>query len=654
MTGRAGRAAAALLTGSIVLLAGCAAAPPAEETRRLGNLTVQGVPPVPATLEERLRRYRNTRDARVMGWLGDSLMVSTRFGNTRQLHRVDRPKGARRQMTFFDEPVAAARVAAREAPGGFVYLRDTGGSEFFQLYWYDLESGESRLLSDGSSRYINVVWDNDGERFAYTTTERNGRDWDIHLRDPDGGARVALEAGGAGWLVEDFAPDDRHLLVSRYVSINESHLYELSLEDGSLTPLLQEAPTMAVGQARYTPDGSGVLFTSDMGAEFLRLHRLDLASGEVDVLTADIPWNVETFEVSPDGEHLAFAVNEDGYSRLYLWHLPEYGRVALPEVPRGMVSDLTFHPGGRRLAFSLSQPTAPTDVYSLDLDRRTGSRWTESEVGGLPEARFVAPELVRYPTFDSVDGAARRIPAFVYRPDDPGQHPVLVAIHGGPEAQYRPYFSSSLQYYVNELGMAVVAPNVRGSAGYGKSYLKLDDGRRREDAVRDIGALLDWISVQPDLDADRVVVSGGSYGGYMVLASLVHYSDRLAAGVERVGISNFVTFLTNTEDYRRNLRRAEYGDERDPDMRAFLEGISPLTRVDDIARPLLIMQGANDPRVPASESEQIFEALRANDVPAWYVLAGDEGHGFRKKTNRDFAAAATALFLERFVLEGAP
>jgi dipeptidyl aminopeptidase/acylaminoacyl peptidase len=393
-----------------------------------------------------------------------------------------------------------------------------------------------------------------------------------------------------------------------------------------------------------------VFFTSDMGAEFLRLHELDLGSRTLRVLTGDIAWDVEMFAMSPSGDHLAFAVNEDGYSRLYVWRLPERRRVALPAIPEGIVAELLFHPSGDRLGFSLSRPTAPTDVYSVHLTERSLTRWTRSETGGLDPEGFIAPERIAYPTFDSVDGIQRRIPAFVYRPVGPGPHPVYISIHGGPEAQYRPYFSEALQYYVRELGMAVVLPNVRGSSGYGKSYLKLDNAALREDSVRDIGALLDWIGEQPDLDPERVVVSGGSYGGYMVLASLVHYSDRLAAGVERVGISNFVTFLTSTEDYRRDLRRAEYGDERDPQMRAVLERISPLNHVDRIQRPLLITQGANDPRVPAGESEQIYQALAAAGTPVWYVLALDEGHGFRKKTNSDYAAAATVLFLQRYGL----
>jgi dipeptidyl aminopeptidase/acylaminoacyl peptidase len=647
---------AVAVTVLYAMLWGCAApapAPPAdaETVNRIGNLVVRNVPDVPPALFERLQQHQNTRAARLQGWLGDGVLVSTRFGDTQQLHRVGVPGGARRQLTFFNEPVAGAMTAPPGSDDGFLYLSDRGGSEFFQLYWFDLGSGDSQLLSDGRSRYTQVVWANAGDRFAYTTTERDGRAWDVHIQDRDGNVTVALEHGDLGWMVQAFAPDDRRLLLTRYVSINESYLYELDLDRGALIPLLDRGRPVAVHQAAYTGDGRGVLFTADLGGEFLRLNQLDLDSGAVEALTGDVVWDVEAFALSHDGAQLAFTVNEGGFSRLFVWRLPSRTPVALPAMRRGIISELSFHPDGSHLGFSLSLPTAPTDVYSIDLERRRTVRWTASETGGLDPERFVAPQLISYPTFDEVAGEPRRIPAFVYRPAGDGPHPVLVTIHGGPEAQYRPFFSPALQYYVGDLGMAVIAPNVRGSAGYGRTYLKLDDGLLREDSVRDIGALLDWIATQPDLDASRVVVSGGSYGGYMVLASLVHYSDRLAAGVNRVGISNFVSFLTNTEDYRRDLRRAEYGDERDPVMRAFLERISPLNNVERIRRPLLIVQGANDPRVPASESEQIYQALRGLEVPVWYILALDEGHGFRKKLNVDYTGAATALFLQRFSLD---
>jgi dipeptidyl aminopeptidase/acylaminoacyl peptidase len=640
----------------IVLLGGCAS-PGGEDTSRpadaeqIGNLVVSGVPEIPQALTERLRQYQNTRYASVRGWVGDELLIATRFAETAQLHRVAAPLGARSQVTFFKEPVTQAYLPPAVNNLGFVYARDVGGSEFYQLFFYDWADASSTMLTDGKSRYSSVVWDRQGERFAYTTTERNGRSWDIHIQSLDGERVIALETQSGAWGAEDWSPDGSRLLVSRYDSINESYAYQLDLGTGKLQPVLDEALKVSIGSVQYSADGKGVYFTSDLGAEFLRLHYKDLASGDIDVLTGDVPWNVEQFVVSPDGQRLALTINEDGSSRLAVWQLPGRTPLALPELPIGMIGNLAFSGDNTQLAFSLNQPNAPTDVYSIDLAERSLTRWTQSEVGGLDTAGLAVPELISYPTFDQQAGSPRQIPAYVYKPSTAGPHPVVISIHGGPEGQYRPRFSTMFQYMVNELDVAVIAPNVRGSAGYGKSYLQLDNGILREDSVKDIGALLDWVATQPDLDAQRVVVMGGSYGGYMVLAAMVHYSDRLAAGIESVGISNFVTFLTNTQDYRRDLRRAEYGDEREPEMRMVLESISPLNQVEKIQRPLLISQGANDPRVPASESAQIRDALSDAGTPVWYILALDEGHGFRKKVKLYYYTAATMMFLEKFLTD---
>jgi len=286
------------------------------------------------------------------------------------------------------------------------------------------------------------------------------------------------------------------------------------------------------------------------------------------------------------------------------------------------------------------------------LDHGDLVRWTTSEVGGLDSSAFRTPELIEFPTFDNDGESPRQIPAWIYKPRGTGPFPVVVSIHGGPEGQSRPSFSSTYQMWMDKLGVAVVIPNVRGSSGYGKSYLSLDNGFKREDSVRDIGALLDWITTQSDLDRERVAVFGGSYGGYMVLASAVHYSDKLKAAVDIVGISNFVTFLENTQDYRRDLRRVEYGDERDPAMRAHLEKISPLNNVDRITIPMLIAQGENDPRVPVTESKQVVEALRKQGQTVWFMNALNEGHGYRKKENRDIYQQATVLFLREHLTGG--
>jgi len=368
------------------------------------------------------------------------------------------------------------------------------------------------------------------------------------------------------------------------------------------------------------------------------------------LLTADIPWNVDGAALSDDRRRMAFTVNEDGWNTLYLLDTRSLRFRKVEGLPKGLVGSMRFSPDGRRLALTLNTARTPSDAHVLELGRgalRYGElvRWTESEVGGLDTARFVEPELIRYPTLDGRD-----IPAFVYQPEGKGPWPVLVYIHGGPEGQYRPGFSGTFQMWVSKLGVAVVAPNVRGSNGYGRDYVNLDNGYQREDSVKDIGALLDWIATRPDLDASRVAVYGGSYGGYMVLACATHYSARLRAAIDLVGISNFVTFLENTQPYRQDLRRVEYGDERDPRMRAFLERISPNNHVQKITIPMLVVQGQNDPRVPVTESEQIVKALRAGGKAVWYMNALNEGHGYRKKENRDVMDQAVVMFLRNHLL----
>jgi dipeptidyl aminopeptidase/acylaminoacyl peptidase len=475
------------------------------------------------------------------------------------------------------------------------------------------------------------------------TTERNGRSWDVHQQTLSGTVTKLFEPDDGYWYPLDWSPDGKRLLIKNRVSINISSVHELDIATRRLTPLLGAGKAVSIEHAAY--DGQGdVVYTSDENAEFLRLHRLDRSTREVEVLTQDIPWNIETFGFSPQYDKLLYAVNAGGLSKLGLMSWPSRVSQSVPELPKGILTSLAFAPDGTRVAIGLTSAVSPADVYVADLTGNKLTRWTRSEVGGLDQESFVDVDLIEYPTFDG-----RKIPAFVYQPQTPGPHPVVIYIHGGPEAQYRPYFSTTMQSYVNEMNVTVIAPNVRGSNGYGKSYLQLDNGKLREDSVKDIGALLDWIDTQDRYRSDRVAVMGGSYGGYMVLASMVHYGKRLAAAVDSVGISNFVTFLENTQPYRQDMRRVEYGDERDPDMRAHLQSISPLNHVERMVTPVLISQGANDPRVPASESEQIRIALDAAGVPAWYILAKDEGHGFRKKVNRDYDRVAKFAFLEQYL-----
>jgi len=508
------------------------------------------------------------------------------------------------------------------------------------------------MLTDGKSRNGGVSWNNKGDKYSYFSTKRNGTDWDIYVADKSNpeNAEMVLSEGGA-WGAVDWSPDDKSLLVGKYISANESYYYLLDVKSKSLTQINPSTEKIAYGGALFSKDGKGIFITSDQKSEFQRLRYYDLQTKKLTSLTDDINWDVESMTISDDGKNLAFTVNEDGMSKLYLLDAKEMKYMKAPGIPVGQVYGLSFHPDGEKLAMVLNTPQSSGDVYVMNLSDYSLQRWTYSETGGLNTSKFAIPELIHYPTFDEVDEKARMIPSFIYKPKGDGPHPVVIDIHGGPEGQAQPYFNPIVQYYVNEMGIAVIEPNVRGSSGYGKSYLLLDNGFKREESVKDIGKLLDWIEKQPYLDANRVAVTGGSYGGYMVLSSMFNYNDRIKCGVDIVGISNFVTFLENTQDYRRDLRRVEYGDERDPQMKEFLNNISPTTNAHKITKPLFVVQGLNDPRVPASEAEQIVEIVRKNDGQVWYLLAKDEGHGFRKKTNRDFYIWSEVLFLEEYLLK---
>jgi len=626
---------------------------PTERTTNDGNVVLQAVPEVPPEVVEGLRRYQNVRGANFQAWSEDgrAIYISTRFAEVSQLHRVDMAGGARHQLTFFDEPVRG--TSRPPGASNLVFTMDEGGSEFFQIFDFDPISGEHRRLTDGTSRNGSPSFSRDGKQMAYRSTRRNGSSNDVWMMNPANpdSARLLVEApDGTLWFPGDWSPDGSKLLILNYISITDSRIHLLDVATGEMTVVAggAENPASYLGvDPTFTADGESLLLATDLEGEFTQLYRRGLSGGPLEPVTEDIRWNVSALALSDDRSRAAFATNEDGVSRLYLLDPDSLAIERVDAVQAGVVGSMAFSPDGERLALTLSSSRTPGDVFTVDLASagRPMARWTTSEVGGLDTDQFAEPELVHYESFDG-----RMIPAFVYRPATPGPHPVVLSIHGGPEGQFRPRFNGTIQTWVGELGVAVIAPNVRGSAGYGKSYLRLDNGVLREDSVKDIGALLDWIASQDDLDAERVAVYGGSYGGYMVLASLVHYSARLRAAVDIVGISNFVTFLENTQDYRRDLRRPEYGDERDPEMRAHLERISPNRHVDRMTSPLFVAQGQNDPRVPVTESEQIVRDVRAAGQEVWYMNALNEGHGFRRKENRDLFQQLTVLFFERHLL----
>ena len=653
---------------SLVVAVGCtllAASLPAAETSSVlavpESIAAQNVPPIPRERVEDLLPYENLRAAIIEDWHPKErrILMRTRFAESPQLHEVGMPMGARTQLTFYNDPINDAQYRPSDAQQ-VVYSLNEAGAENFQFFLLDRRTGNAQRVTDGTHRYVSPLWSHTGKWLAFASNARNGTDMDIYIVDPSspGSERRLLEVKG-NWQPLDWSADDSRLLLAEFLSANESYFHWVdvaSRELHTVTPRnpRRDEPTVAYQNGLWSPDGRTIYATSDLDSEFQRLVRIDADTGRATVLSGDIPWDVESFDLADDGRLVAFLINEDGISMLHFLDTATGKSSPVPELPAGVASNPYFRPGSHEVAVSLAWARSPQDIYTFDPDGRRLERWTASEVGGLNAETFVVPDLIHYPTFDTAqDGSRRMIPAFVYRPSADrfkGRRPVYLNIHGGPEGQARPGFRGTENYLLNELGVALIYPNVRGSAGYGKSYLKLDNGRLREDSVKDIGALLDWIAMQPDLDASRVMVSGGSYGGYMTLASMTFYSDRLCCGWDSVGISNFVTFLENTQGYRRDLRRVEYGDERDPQMRAFLEGIAPAKRAGRITKPLLVTQGANDPRVPLAESDQIVAAVKSNGVPVWYLVAKDEGHGFGKKSNTDFQRAVVVEFVRRYLL----
>ncbi len=614
-----------------------------------GNLVLDNIPPVDSALTARLDDYMNSRGASFVDWLPDGgLLIATRFGDVEQLHRVMMPLGSREQLTFYREPVTSARAPRTPGAPGFVFLKDTGGNEMAQVYFYDAASRAVRMITDGKGLNGGLTWSRDGRRVAFHGTGRDSVSYDLYIAEPSGivAPRLVFNGFQKNWSVQDWSPDDSKLLINNFVSANESHLFVMDVASAALTPVSEGPETASVSQARFTPDGRGVYLITNRGGEFEQLKKVDLATGAVENLTGHIPWDIETFAVTDDGRFLAWVANVDGVSKLTIMNLARRSE-SLPPLPDGRIGRIGFDRAGNHLALSLESPQSPRDVFVVDTAANSIARYTRSEPGQIDPLQFVPAELVRFPTFDRANGGQRRIPAFVYRPRTPGPHPVFIEFHGGPESQAIPGFNTFTQFLVREMGFVVITPNVRGSSGYGKTFLNLDNGENREDAVKDIGALLVWIGAQRDLDAKRVFVAGGSYGGYMSLAAMVNFSERLRGGIDVVGISNFVTFLESTSAYRRNQRRPEYGDERLPGMRKYLQRISPLTNAARISRPLLVVQGLNDPRVPATESQQMVAKIRARGGEVWYLAAKDEGHGFKKKANRDFYQKTIVSFLEK-------
>ncbi|MEY4869939.1 MAG: hypothetical protein RIS11_1133 [Pseudomonadota bacterium] len=611
-------------------------------------LIADGMPAVPAELAAETRPYMEFRTAGFVGWhpIERRMMIATRFANTAQLHLVAQPMGMRKQVSFEAEPVGNGSWAPKTGDV-FVTQKDIGGNEFFQIH--TLKDGKLTMLTDGKSRNGLSAWSDDGELIAYSSTKRNGTDTDLYVmnpRDPST-ARMVAEVKGGGWSLAAFAPDKKSAVVGSYVSVTNTDLYMLDLASGVMTPIGDPKKDIAYGGAQFAPDGS-LWVTSDEGADFQRLGTLDAKTGKFTPRGPKENWDVDTFDIAPDGSFIAYVTNEAGMAKLKLLD-PKTNQVrTVDSLPAGIIGGLEISEWGE-IGITFTSARSAADAYSVDPKTMAVTRWTESETGGLDVTQNSEPELVKIKSFDGLE-----VSGFLYRPDPakfPGKRPMIMNVHGGPEGQSRPGFLGRNNYLLNEQGVAIFFPNVRGSTGYGKTFVSLDNGPfKREDSVKDMGAFLDALAKDPALDAGSFGLTGGSYGGYMCYAAAVQFKTKLRATNCIVAISNFVTFLENTQSYRRDLRRVEYGDERDPKQRAKLIEISPLTRVGEIEKPMMVVTGANDPRVPQSEADQIVKAIRERGATAWHLVGTNEGHGFAKKENADYQFWTSLIFWQQNLL----
>ena len=642
------------------------AARPGETLAPNPNLVVQGIPAIPLKLVRQAEKYTDFRGHSFVDWhpTQREMIVSHRptGGSTVQLFRIASPLATPESLTDFADPVRTASYEPRRGHY-LVFERGNGGNEAYQLYRLDLPSRKLTLLTDPDQRHEMQGWLHNSAQMLVLSVPldktaaggtRASISQTLKLLDPaqPKAARTLAVLPGGGWFAGGVSWDDTQVALTRYISATESQLWLLNLATGKnrqVLPAVGSGARAAYFAGDFKRDNSGLYVYSDRDGEFLELMLYRFSTSLLTPLTRQIPWNVTGGTVTQDGGLYAAQANVDGREELRLFDARSFKELPLPRLPAGSVGSARFHRKLPELAFAVDGAQGPNQIYSTDPIKGTVEQWTQGHAPpGVNVQGFTDPQVVRWKSFDG-----RTISGLLNLPPErfQGKRPVLIQIHGGPESQAKLGFMGRFNYFLDELGVAVIEPNVRGSSGYGKTFLALDNGRLREDSVKDIGALLDWVATQPRLDASRVVVSGGSYGGYMSLAVATTYADRIAGAIDVVGISSFNTFLQNTESYRRDLRRVEYGDERDPAMREFLDQISPLNNAAKLSKPLFVVQGKNDPRVPYTEAEQIVAKARANKTPVWYLRAENEGHGFARKENADYQFYAMVMFLQATVLK---
>jgi dipeptidyl aminopeptidase/acylaminoacyl peptidase len=615
------------------------------------NIETTGVPPIPGSLAREVDPYRGAYGLPLAGWNPIKREIWLKgLSSVTWISSVKNPGATPETSSIYIKSSGIYDIYLQPQNQYLAYTRDVDGNEQFQLYLYAISGGKSTLLSDGKTRSTEPVWSNRGDKIVYSSAPTAQLGVDLRLVNPfePTSDRLMVQSSSGYLKAYDWSPDDKQVVYCDFSANVASTLWLIDVASGNKTLLSPKGSTGDLyDNPQFSRDGKGIYVITDHDSDMRRVAYIDLASRKYTYVPSEARWDVEEFQLSPNGKLLAFLTNEDGISRLHVFDTEARKEIAVPQNKPGVLSDLKWNSASTEIAFNFKSAQTPNDVYSVNIETGKQEVWARSITNGVDTEKFAMPELIHWPSFDK-----RTLSGFLYRPPNKftAKSPVIIHIHGGPEEQFRPTFRYAQNYYLNELGVTRIYPNVRGSSGYGKAFLDLDNGLRREDAVKDIGALLDWIKTQPDLDADRVLVEGSSYGGYLALSTACNYPDRIKAAISDSGIVNLGGFITSTKGWRVELQRSEFGDERNPKTKKFMESTAPLNNANKIKVPLLIIQGQNDPRVPPAEAARLV-AVAKRRVPVWYILAKDEGHGFAQAANRDFQLYTTIMFVKEFLLK---
>lgn len=639
------RAALVVLVSTVTVVAQNGAATPPSHVR------LEGVPPIPAEVHDAIASYGDYRQGTLLAWHPTErrILIETTFGNVPQIHEVRGPGAARTQLTFFRDGIPANSPAWYSPDGRSVLLRKdiALGAEDIHLFRYDFDTGAVTRITEGVTKAGVPVWAHRTPLIAYDSTRRDGKNRDIWIVNPADPktSRLVAEMQGT-WNVLDWSPDDTVLLVREIVSPTEHYLWRVSVADGERKPFTQRGgKPVAWAGAQIDRSGRYAYALGNLNSDSPRVWRIDLSSGRWTAVTPEGEL-VEGFALSPDGKLLAVVFDSDPVSELRLLDAGTGRMRTRPQLPAGIIRNLYWSPKSTEVAFTFQGARTFRDVYSVDVQGTKLERWTTSETAAgnltaLPEA-----EVIKYKSFDGLE-----ISAVLYRAASrfSGPRPVIVNVHGGPVDRERPRNIGRSNHFRNDLGVSIIYPNIRGSSGP-RNFDRLDNARLREHAIKDIGSLLDWIATQPHLDKNRVMVAGGSHGGYIALASTLFFGDRIRAAACIYGMTDLVDFLETTDISRFENRVGEYGDPSDPDMRKFLNSISPLPNVEKVKVPVFLVHGKNDSRIRVGQIERFAKALKAQGTPAWLMVLENQGHQGMNRAQADYSNAAWVVFAKQYLL----